>query len=363
MTSKTPAQPDLFSAFGKTSPESSAWETTPSAVSWAELSDTMMPSCRLSGSGGPVSVWLPGHGHGRHGGFSTLNTSASPNDARVSFLWQILEAGPIPLKYFLSAKACSGILRRAAARKKLATMPELLRRALEDVVQSGPPAASISAPMVACNGSKPVALCLLADSAGSGDLERENMIAVCSTGDHTHTLTAEGFDASEDGTGRGTPIVAFGSKDHGADASFDVCPTLRAGGHHKSHANAEVPPAIIYAFTTEQTPKFSKDLAFTVTKQSPTGGGQIQCVATPSVCQYLVRRLTPTECARLQGIPDDHCRITYRGKPAADGPIYKAIGNGMAVPVIRDLLDRAGGRTPPPRGAALAFCAANAKEE
>ena len=145
MKSKTPAQPDLFSASGKTSPASSAWETTRSAVSWEGLSGTMMPSCRLSGSGGPVSVWLPGHGHGRHGGFSTLNTSASPNDARVSFLWQILEAGPIPLKYFLSAKACSGILRRAEVRKKLATMPELLRRALEDVVQSGPPTAPMPA--------------------------------------------------------------------------------------------------------------------------------------------------------------------------------------------------------------------------
>lgn len=50
---------------------------------------------------------------------------------------------------------------------------------------------------------------------------------------------------------------------------------------------------------------------------------------------YAVRRLTPTECARLQGFADDHCAVTYRKKPAADGPIYKAFGNSMAVPVIR----------------------------
>lgn len=51
-----------------------------------------------------------------------------------------------------------------------------------------------------------------------------------------------------------------------------------------------------------------------------------------------VRRLTPTECERLQGFPDNHTRIPWRGKPAADcldGPRYKAIGNSMAVPVMR----------------------------
>ena len=47
-----------------------------------------------------------------------------------------------------------------------------------------------------------------------------------------------------------------------------------------------------------------------------------------------VRRLTPVECERLQGFPDGHTDIPYRGKPACDGPRYKAIGNSMAVPVI-----------------------------
>ena len=47
-----------------------------------------------------------------------------------------------------------------------------------------------------------------------------------------------------------------------------------------------------------------------------------------------VRRLTPAECARLQGFPDDYLDITYRGKPAADGPKYKALGNSMAVPCM-----------------------------
>jgi DNA (cytosine-5)-methyltransferase 1 len=47
-----------------------------------------------------------------------------------------------------------------------------------------------------------------------------------------------------------------------------------------------------------------------------------------------VRRLTPVECERLQGFPDNYTLIPYRGKPAADGPRYKALGNSMAVPVM-----------------------------
>ena len=56
---------------------------------------------------------------------------------------------------------------------------------------------------------------------------------------------------------------------------------------------------------------------------------------TPAVAQgSAVRRLTPRECARLQGFPDDYLNITYRGKPAADGPKYRALGNSWAVPVV-----------------------------
>lgn len=57
----------------------------------------------------------------------------------------------------------------------------------------------------------------------------------------------------------------------------------------------------------------------------------------------VVRRLTPRECERLQGFPDDWTRIPYRGKPAdecPDGPRYKAIGNSMAVPVMRWIGER-----------------------
>jgi DNA (cytosine-5)-methyltransferase 1 len=67
------------------------------------------------------------------------------------------------------------------------------------------------------------------------------------------------------------------------------------------------------------------------------------CVATPTMA---VRRLTPRECERLQGFPDDWTLVPYRGKPAKDGPRYQALGNSMAVPVVSwlgrriDMVDR-----------------------
>jgi C-5 cytosine-specific DNA methylase len=225
----------------------------------------------------------------------------------------------------------------------------------------------------------------------------------------------DGLGITEEGTGPlqrcNTPAVAFAkaTNPHSKD---------EAENHHA------------IAFTTEQTPKASSSCAFTVTKQSPTGGGQPQCVAftqntrdevrqinggdqiagalsaesgshqtnyvafkesqigcrtgdvhatidankgsrrqegvvafaqnqlgevrtndevmgtvntnqnasgrnTAMVHQAMqVRRLTPTECCRLQGFPDDHCDITFRKKPAADGPKYRALGNSMAVPCM-----------------------------
>lgn len=54
-----------------------------------------------------------------------------------------------------------------------------------------------------------------------------------------------------------------------------------------------------------------------------------------------VRRLTPRECERLQGFPDDYTDIPYRNKEhAPDGPRYKALGNSMAVPVMRWIGER-----------------------
>ena len=58
---------------------------------------------------------------------------------------------------------------------------------------------------------------------------------------------------------------------------------------------------------------------------------------------YIVRRLTPTECERLQGFPDGWTKIPYKGKTAEecpDGPRYKALGNSWAVPCARWIGER-----------------------
>jgi hypothetical protein len=101
-----------------------------------------------------------------------------------------------------------------------------------------------------------------------------------------------------------TQAVAFSCKDYGADAG-DTAPTLRAMGHDGSHANA---------------------------------GGQV-AMASPDA----VRRLTPTECERLQGFPDGFTAIEWRGKPAdlcPDGPRYKALGNSWAINCGQYVFDR-----------------------
>ncbi len=110
-----------------------------------------------------------------------------------------------------------------------------------------------------------------------------------------HALRGEGFEASEDGTGRGTPLVAA---------------TLNAAmgkGKNGQDVGALVPAIVGQAMRA----------------LNPTA------VAT----QWAVRRLTPLEAERLMGFPDGHTAIPHKGKPAADGPRYKALGNSWAVNV------------------------------
>lgn len=69
----------------------------------------------------------------------------------------------------------------------------------------------------------------------------------------------------------------------------------------------------------------------------------LQTIFDDRSTDMIVRRLTPKECERLQGFPDDWTKIPYRGKPAdecPDGPRYKAVGNSMAVPVMRWIFKR-----------------------
>ena len=111
----------------------------------------------------------------------------------------------------------------------------------------------------------------------------------------THSLRASG--GSEDGTGRGTPLVAFTQNQRDEIRELSVAGALSAQPemHQQTFVNT-----------------------------------------------HAVRRLTPRECERLMGFSDNFTLIPYRGKPAADGPRYRALGNSMAVPVMAWIGQRIG---------------------
>ena len=256
-----------------------------------------------------------------------------------------------------------------------------------------------------------VALCLNAGAMGRRDAETETLIPTnrCDF-DVAHSLRAEGFDASEDGTGRGTPIVPVQEPivimERGRDGSSNLeyrqdgtanailTPNGGRGGmgvgaiafperlSGTQYASAEdISPSLaalnptavaIQAGALRENPNSGPDgvgvqegLAYTLEARAEVqavafdmrgreGGAQfegphdtanIRAASGGSSRSYVqtnwqVRRLTVTECSRLQGFPDDFLDISYRGKPAADGNKYKALGNSWAVPVGRWILER-----------------------
>jgi DNA (cytosine-5)-methyltransferase 1 len=212
---------------------------------------------------------------------------------------------------------------------------------------------------------------------------------IANDGDPAFTVSARGQAV----------VLAFSCKDYGGDATIGVAPTLRAMSHDGSHANGGGQVAVAFhatmggndggvyqdgstpTITTGRRPAITshsslgsrngdvvEDVCTVVQSSAPpaialafqpriarNGRGQLEQIApalngassgTTSdsrpcvVTDMAVRRLTPRECERLQGFPDDYTQIPYRGKPAADGPRYKALGNSMAVNVMRWIGER-----------------------
>ena len=208
-----------------------------------------------------------------------------------------------------------------------------------------------------------------------------------------HSLRGEGFDASEDGTGRGTPLVPvpFDTTQITSAANYsrpkpgDPCHPLAAGAHAPAIAfpwqlggtmamSHDVDlcgtlvknqtQAVALALRGREggaTAEVGDDCAFSL--RASTGGGDKPHV----MAGMAVRRLTPRECERLQGFPDDYTLIPWRTWQEAarkgasyegllhergmtlrgpsleecpDGPRYKALGNSMAVPVMRWIGER-----------------------
>jgi DNA (cytosine-5)-methyltransferase 1 len=240
-----------------------------------------------------------------------------------------------------------------------------------------------------------VASCITKNSGAGGETQNPAFVIQ----PVTHSLRGEGFDASEDGTGRGTPLIpvafdaynqthsdttaalrcaaggvydntvmqpvafhptqdpisstdgtthamgcgssggaasvavaqplGFSGRGDGSDALEGITPTMRslaqgADGHQSGSVGLAV------AFDT-----YNQALNPHITHALRDGNSE----GTPALLTAMqVRRLTPVECERLQGFPDNYTAIPWRKKPITecpDGPRYKALGNSWAVPVVR----------------------------
>lgn len=192
--------------------------------------------------------------------------------------------------------------------------------------------------------------CLNADAMGRIDWETETFVA--------HTLKGEGFDASEDGTGRGTPIVpvavAGTMKALRESGGFSNSADHAAGGYMVPIAYRTAGDGAVFeegdktAPLTTGTDRSANIVAHAYDMRGREGGAQfegphdtanIRAAGGGSSRSYVahrwaVRRLTPLECLRLQGFPDDYFDKARLNKPLADGPKYKMLGNSMAVNVM-----------------------------
>jgi DNA (cytosine-5)-methyltransferase 1 len=178
------------------------------------------------------------------------------------------------------------------------------------------------------SGRIDVATAVNAKSTTRQDFETETLLVA-------HSLRAEGFDASEDGTGRGTPLVPVpfdttqitSKANRSQPRAGDPCHPLAAGAHA---------PAIAYG----EAQAVADTLTSNWHKSNGAIAGNSAGVINPVFHGAAVRRLMPLECERLQGFPDGYTAIPFNGKSAKDGPRYKALGNSMAINTMRWLGDR-----------------------
>jgi DNA (cytosine-5)-methyltransferase 1 len=198
-------------------------------------------------------------------------------------------------------------------------------------------------------GSIDIATAVNAHGGPHGRLDFESETFV------THSLRADGFDASEDGTGRGTPLVADTVRSHPRPGSNSIgsiafgisSDALDRSGEGDGTAGEraglgitiETQPALRARSNNSVAVAFAQNQRDELRCMDVAGalaaGGFENSSTTVALQRSAVRRLTPRECERLQGFPDDWTAITHRGKPAADGPRYRALGNAFAVPVVR----------------------------
>ena len=221
------------------------------------------------------------------------------------FAWRVLDAqffGLAQRRRRVFVVGCAGDWRPPVAvlfeRAGLSGYPAPRREARQDVagtLAARTPGGGGPGTEAGCDGG------LIPEVARALTARNERIGAETGTLLVTHALRGEGFDASEDGTGRGTPLVPY---------TLAICG--RSDGRHLEVRDDDLANAL-------------------VTANGGRDGIGVGALMTPAM---QVRRLTPREAERLMGFPDDYTLVPYRGKPAADGPRYRALGNSIAVPVL-----------------------------
>ncbi|ELE6460838.1 phage N-6-adenine-methyltransferase [Enterobacter hormaechei] len=323
------------------------WENVPGVLS----SKDNAFGCFLAGLAGEGSELQPSGGKWTHAGCVS-------GPQRV-IAWRVLDA-----QFFGVAQRRRRVFVVASARKGFDPAAVLFE--LDSVRRDSAPRRETQKAVAALT-ARGVGTC----GADDNQAQAGHLIAQCANGDVSHTLKGEGFDGSEDGTGRGVPVVAFGGGN--TSGNIDVAACLTAKGQR---IDFEVETFAVHG---TQDPDTNRELAhtlgrnngqenaivtepFTLAIRGRSEGSTIEvrndgtanALLTPNGGRagmgvgaigwgIQVRRLTPIECERLQGFPDNHTLIGWRGKDAdecPDGPRYKAIGNSMAVPVMRWIGER-----------------------
>lgn len=323
------------------------WENVPGVLS----SKDNAFGCFLAGLAGESSELQPAGGKWTHAGCVS-------GPERV-IAWRVLDA-----QFFGVAQRRRRVFVVASARKGFDPAAVLFE--LDSVRRDSAPRRETQKAVAALT-ARGVGTC----GADDNQAQAGHLIAECANGDASHTLKGEGFDGSEDGTGRGVPVVAFGGGN--TSGNIDVAACLTAKGQR---IDFEVETFAVHG---TQDPDTNRELAhtlgrnngqenaivtepFTLAIRGRSEGSTVEvrndgtanALLTPNGGRagmgvgaigwgMQVRRLTPIECERLQGFPDNHTMIGWRGKDAAecpDGPRYKAIGNSMAVPVMRWIGER-----------------------
>ncbi|BFK49551.1 hypothetical protein I210019B1_17620 [Faecalibacterium sp. i21-0019-B1] len=341
-----------LSLFGKMFPERSVQtaEKT-SAPCWKNLpawkNRTLQFLDLRGGADGAKPEQLPEMDGPWLGDSSTLNIGECPREENVSLLSWILQVD-VPEKYYLSAKACRGILTRASRRGK--KLQELLETALLEMIEwwasRGGQAYTLKI-RSGCAGGGKGALVQTEKTGTLSTLQDQTLFqpAYCLAGniiDRSETAGANGSGVKENQSYTlntvDRPAVAYKVFDARGNGDGKTVPTIT--GDHESRVTDYT--AIITERQTfsEQSYSYYKksDKCSTMKAKAGNVGNGSECLIAEKTIHWIVRRLTPTECERLQGYPDGWTDIgewtDTKGKKhkPADSPRYKALGNSIALP-------------------------------